>query len=103
MDVHEELLRGQAEVWQFMFAFTYSMALKSAVELRLADIMHLHGCPITLSQLASSTDSLSLLLDKSDSLVCWPHIYGVLINLFLSLLCQELTRLVRIFPTLHAS
>ncbi|KAK9180055.1 hypothetical protein WN943_029262 [Citrus x changshan-huyou] len=57
MDVHEELLRGQAEVWQFMFAFTYSMALKSAVELRLADIMHSHGCPITLSQLASRIDS----------------------------------------------
>ena len=64
MDVHEELLRGQAEVWQFMFAFTYSMALKSAVELRLPHIMHSHGCPITLSQLASRTDSLSLSLDK---------------------------------------
>ncbi|GAY33257.1 hypothetical protein CUMW_006350 [Citrus unshiu] len=57
MDVHEELLRGQAEVWQLMFAFADSMALKSAVELRLADIMHSHGSPITLPQLASRIDS----------------------------------------------
>ncbi|KAK9194210.1 hypothetical protein WN944_004913 [Citrus x changshan-huyou] len=57
MEVHEELLRGQAEVWQLMFAFADSMALKSAVELRLADIMHSHGSPITLSQLASRIDS----------------------------------------------
>ena len=58
MEVHEELLRGQAEAWQLMFAFADSMALKSAVELRLADIMHSHGSPITLPQLASSIDSL---------------------------------------------
>ena len=39
IEVHAELLKGQAEVWQFVFAFTDSMALKSAVQLRLADIV----------------------------------------------------------------
>ena len=53
MEVHEELRSAQPKVWQFMFAFTDSMALKSAVGLRLADIMHSHGSPITLPQLAS--------------------------------------------------
>lgn len=53
-DVREDVLRGQAQVWQLMLAFADSMALKSAVELRLADIMHCHGSPITLPQLASS-------------------------------------------------
>ncbi|KAJ9171084.1 hypothetical protein P3X46_019132 [Hevea brasiliensis] len=55
----EELLRGQAEVWQLMFAFADSMALKCAVELRIADIIHSHSTPITLSQIASSIDSPS--------------------------------------------
>ncbi|KAF2283207.1 hypothetical protein GH714_043539 [Hevea brasiliensis] len=55
----EELLRGQAQVWQLMFAFADSMALKCAVELRIANIIHSHSTPITLSQIASSIDSPS--------------------------------------------
>ncbi|XP_048321692.2 desmethylxanthohumol 6'-O-methyltransferase-like [Ziziphus jujuba] len=51
---------GQAEIWQQMCAFTSSMLLKCAVELRIADIIHSHGSPITLSQIASGiTDSSS--------------------------------------------
>lgn len=48
------LLRGQAQVWDMMFAFADSLSLKAAVELRVPDIIHSHGGPITLSQLASS-------------------------------------------------
>lgn len=55
----EELLRGQAQLWQHMFAFADSMALKCAVELRIPDIMHSHSSPITMSQIASSMDSSS--------------------------------------------
>lgn len=46
-------LTGQAEIWQLMFAFTGSMALKCAVQLRIADIINSYGKPITLSQIAS--------------------------------------------------
>ncbi|KAF5481242.1 hypothetical protein F2P56_001910 [Juglans regia] len=53
------LLKGQAEIWQHLFAFADSMALKCAVELRLADIIHSHSVPITLSQIASAIDSPS--------------------------------------------
>ncbi|XP_021297329.1 (R,S)-reticuline 7-O-methyltransferase-like isoform X2 [Herrania umbratica] len=49
----EATLQGQAEIWQYMFSFADSMALKSAVELRIADIIHSHGGAITLSQIAS--------------------------------------------------
>ncbi|KAL5797626.1 hypothetical protein ACOSQ2_002446 [Xanthoceras sorbifolium] len=60
-EVDEEglLLRGQAQVWQLMFGFANSMALKAAVELRLADIIHSYGGPVTLSQIASGIDSSS--------------------------------------------
>ncbi|KAH7576889.1 hypothetical protein ACOSP7_002424 [Xanthoceras sorbifolium] len=54
------LLSGQAEVWDLMFAFADSMALKAAIELRLPDIIHSHGGPITLTQLASKIDASSL-------------------------------------------
>ncbi|KDP24163.1 hypothetical protein JCGZ_25820 [Jatropha curcas] len=55
----QALLKGQAQLWQHMFAFADSMALKSAVELRIADIIHSHGGPVTLSQLSSSINSPS--------------------------------------------
>ncbi|KAA8526412.1 hypothetical protein F0562_008385 [Nyssa sinensis] len=53
------MLQGQADIWQYMFHFADSMALKCAVELRIADIIHSHGCPITLSQIASGIASPS--------------------------------------------
>ncbi|GMY07738.1 desmethylxanthohumol 6'-O-methyltransferase-like [Fagus crenata] len=49
----QALLKGQAEIWQHLFGFVDSMALKCAVELRIADIIHSHGGPITLCQIAS--------------------------------------------------
>ncbi|KAK3184193.1 hypothetical protein Dsin_031479 [Dipteronia sinensis] len=56
----EELVRGQAEIWQHMFSFADSMVLKCAVELRIADIIHSHdSAPITLSQIASCIGSPS--------------------------------------------
>lgn len=55
----EELLSGQAEIWQHMLSFADSMALKCAVDLRIADIIHSHSQPITLLQIASSIDSAS--------------------------------------------
>nr|XP_048328355.1 desmethylxanthohumol 6'-O-methyltransferase-like [Ziziphus jujuba var. spinosa] len=49
----EALLKGQAEIWKLMFGFADSLVLKCAVELRIADIIHSYGGPITLSQIAS--------------------------------------------------
>ncbi|XP_038692453.1 xanthohumol 4-O-methyltransferase-like [Tripterygium wilfordii] len=51
------LLRGQAEVWQLMFGFADSMALKCAIELKVPDIIHSHDGPISLSEIASGFDS----------------------------------------------
>ncbi|XP_054790297.1 (R,S)-reticuline 7-O-methyltransferase-like [Prosopis cineraria] len=53
----EASLKSQAIIWDGLFGFVDSMALKSAVELRIADIIHSHDCPITLSQLAASLES----------------------------------------------
>ncbi|XP_057953699.1 desmethylxanthohumol 6'-O-methyltransferase-like [Malania oleifera] len=57
--VHEEVdakLKGEAYIWEVMLTFVGPMALKSAVELRIADIIHSHGRPITLRQIASAID-----------------------------------------------
>ena len=53
------MVKGQAEIWQQMYAFVDSMALKCAVELRIADIIHSYGGPITLRQIADGIDSSS--------------------------------------------
>ncbi|KAF5451965.1 hypothetical protein F2P56_022462 [Juglans regia] len=61
MERNEEIMpileKGQAAIWQLLFAFADSMALKCAVELRIADIIHSHGVPVTLNQIASEIDS----------------------------------------------
>ncbi|KAF3443878.1 hypothetical protein FNV43_RR13568 [Rhamnella rubrinervis] len=51
----DESVRGQAEILQHISAYVTSMALKCAVDLRIADIIHsLGGGSITLSQIASA-------------------------------------------------
>ncbi|KAF7805913.1 (R,S)-reticuline 7-O-methyltransferase-like [Senna tora] len=57
MEEEEEealILQGQADMWKYMLSFADSMALKSTVELGIPDIIHRHGGPITLSQLAAA-------------------------------------------------
>ncbi|XP_052208241.1 xanthohumol 4-O-methyltransferase-like [Diospyros lotus] len=53
------LLQAQSEVWQQLLGFADLMALKCAVELRIADIIKSHGCPITLDQIAAGIDAPS--------------------------------------------
>ncbi|KAK5838340.1 hypothetical protein PVK06_007069 [Gossypium arboreum] len=53
IELDEARLQGQAEIWRYMFSFADSMALKSAVELHIADIIYSYGGAATLSQLAS--------------------------------------------------
>ncbi|KAB5530139.1 hypothetical protein DKX38_020220 [Salix brachista] len=49
----EAMFKSQVEISQLVLGFVDSMALKCAVELRLADIINSHGRPISLSQIAS--------------------------------------------------
>ncbi|XP_027081725.1 xanthohumol 4-O-methyltransferase-like [Coffea eugenioides] len=62
MDKHDaasKLLHGQAQIWKQMFAFVDSMALKCAVELQIADIIHSHGRPLSLSEISSNITNSS--------------------------------------------
>ncbi|KAF8413928.1 hypothetical protein HHK36_001924 [Tetracentron sinense] len=49
----EAMLRGQAQILQYMFGLVESMAMKCVVELGIADIINSHGQPITLSEITS--------------------------------------------------
>ncbi|KAM4103828.1 hypothetical protein ACJW30_06G108500 [Castanea mollissima] len=49
----EAELQGQADIWKYMLSFADSMAVKCAVELRIADIINMHGGPMTLSQIVA--------------------------------------------------
>ncbi|XP_057495694.1 xanthohumol 4-O-methyltransferase-like [Actinidia eriantha] len=54
------MLEGQASVWLCLYHIVETMALKCAMELLKADIIHSHGRPITLSQIANNIGSPSL-------------------------------------------
>ncbi|KAK7252116.1 hypothetical protein RIF29_35849 [Crotalaria pallida] len=49
-----ELYHAQIHLYKHVYNFVSSMALKSMMELGIADIIHNHGKPITLSELASA-------------------------------------------------
>eukprot|EP00268_Persea_americana_P063234 TRINITY_DN81857_c0_g1_i1.p1 TRINITY_DN81857_c0_g1~~TRINITY_DN81857_c0_g1_i1.p1 ORF type:complete len:363 (+),score=72.31 TRINITY_DN81857_c0_g1_i1:56-1144(+) len=49
-----DLLQAHAHVWNLTFSFISSMSLKCAIQLGIPDIIHNHGQPITLSELAAS-------------------------------------------------
>ncbi|XP_027183401.1 xanthohumol 4-O-methyltransferase-like [Coffea eugenioides] len=62
MDTSDEgskLLHGQAKIWKHLFGFVDSMALKCAVELQIADIIHFHGRPLSLSEISSNITNSS--------------------------------------------
>ncbi|XP_057417527.1 isoflavone 4'-O-methyltransferase-like [Lotus japonicus] len=48
-----ELSQAQTELYKHVYNFVGSMALKSAMELGIADAIHSHGKPITLLELAT--------------------------------------------------
>ncbi|RZC91072.1 hypothetical protein C5167_028906 [Papaver somniferum] len=54
MDAEEEIAKGQAEIWEHVFAFADSMALKCAVELGIPDIINSHGHPVTVLEIINS-------------------------------------------------
>lgn len=59
MDMHEgekfsELFQAQARIWNHMFSFINSMSLKCAIQLGIPDIIHNHGQPMTIPQIATA-------------------------------------------------
>ncbi|CAN6251317.1 unnamed protein product [Urochloa humidicola] len=48
------LLDAQLELWHHTFGFFKSMALKSALDLRIPDAINDHGCAATLSQIVAN-------------------------------------------------
>ncbi|KAI4325138.1 hypothetical protein MLD38_030561 [Melastoma candidum] len=50
----EEAIKAHSYLWNLTFNFMSSMSLKCAVELRIPDAIHGHGCPMTLPELASA-------------------------------------------------
>ncbi|KAF7803394.1 trans-resveratrol di-O-methyltransferase-like [Senna tora] len=47
----KDMFEGQAHLYRLMFNFITSMGLKAAIELGIADVIHNHGQPITISEL----------------------------------------------------
>ncbi|KAK8992017.1 hypothetical protein V6N11_044909 [Hibiscus sabdariffa] len=54
-----ELLEAQAHVWNHIFSSINSMSLKCAVDLGIADIIHSHGKPITVTELVAALPTLN--------------------------------------------
>ncbi|GMN57130.1 hypothetical protein TIFTF001_026236 [Ficus carica] len=71
----ETSLKGQAQVWQYMLGFADSMAVKWAVELRIADIINSHGRPLTLAEIAAAMSDAS-----SPDIPCLTRIMRLLVR-----------------------
>ncbi|KAI3851578.1 hypothetical protein MKX03_020749 [Papaver bracteatum] len=63
----EKRLKGQIEMWEHIYAFVDSMALKCAVELGITDIINSHGRPITLSEIINNFPTTTLSSSSSSS------------------------------------
>ncbi|KAK9676771.1 hypothetical protein RND81_11G099400 [Saponaria officinalis] len=55
----DQILHAQAEILNHCFAFVDTLALRSAVELHIPDIIHSHGHPMTITEIASKIESTS--------------------------------------------
>ncbi|KAI3896752.1 hypothetical protein MKW98_009605, partial [Papaver atlanticum] len=69
MDSAVERLKGQAEIWEHMFGFVDSMALKCAVELGIPDIVNSHGRPVTMSEIVDSLKTNTSSFPNTDYLI----------------------------------
>ncbi|XP_025807103.1 O-methyltransferase ZRP4-like isoform X2 [Panicum hallii] len=54
MSTNQALLDAQLELWHNTFGYIKSMALKSALDLRIADAIHSHGGGATLPQIGAA-------------------------------------------------
>ncbi|XP_010916035.1 trans-resveratrol di-O-methyltransferase [Elaeis guineensis] len=49
----KDTLQNKAQLWNHALSFIRSMSLKCAIELGIPDVLHNHGKPVTLSELAT--------------------------------------------------
>lgn len=59
----DAMVAGQAQILRYIYGALDGMAIRCCVELRIADIIHNHGHPITLSEIANGIASPSINLD----------------------------------------
>ncbi|KAJ9550122.1 hypothetical protein OSB04_014167 [Centaurea solstitialis] len=59
----DAVLRGQAQIWRYIYGGFDAMAIRCCVELRIADIISNHGSPTTLSEIAAAIDYPSINMD----------------------------------------
>ena len=72
---NEASLKGQSEIWNYIFGFADSMALRCAVELKIPDIINSHGGPISLPQIAADIPDAS-----SPDIPCLARIMRLLVR-----------------------
>ncbi|KAH7692264.1 O-methyltransferase COMT-type protein [Dioscorea alata] len=90
-----ELLQAQSHTWNLVLIYLKSMSLKAATDLGIANILHKHGKPITLTQL---TTSLSIPTSKSNH---FRHVMRLLVRQGIFLTDQETQSLYSLTPTSH--
>uniref|UniRef100_A0A803LEE1 Uncharacterized protein n=1 Tax=Chenopodium quinoa TaxID=63459 RepID=A0A803LEE1_CHEQI len=73
-----ELLKAHAEVYNHLFAYADTLALRAAIDLHIADIIHSHGQPMSLSQIASKLES------PSPDVKCLARVMRMLVHLSLA-------------------
>ena len=49
----EKEVHAQTQVWKHIYGFAESLTLKCAIELRVPNVLHKHGKPMTLSEIYS--------------------------------------------------
>lgn len=62
-------LRGQTQIWRYMYGIIDSRVIRCCVELRIADIINHHGRPTTISEIATAIDSPSINMDGLERLM----------------------------------
>lgn len=62
--VDEELIHAQGRIWKHISGFAESLTLKCAIELGVADIIHRHGKPMTLSEIVGELTIPSPNMDR---------------------------------------
>ncbi|KAD4981804.1 hypothetical protein R6Q59_001520 [Mikania micrantha] len=59
----DAMLRGQAQIFQYIYGGFDGMAIRCCVELRIADIINNHGRPTSLSEISTAIGSPSINID----------------------------------------
>ncbi|KDP40527.1 hypothetical protein JCGZ_24526 [Jatropha curcas] len=64
LEDEQEMLLGQAKIWQYIFGFLDGIALKCVVQLGIPDIINSHGRPLSFSSIVKTINQPSLDADR---------------------------------------